>query len=150
MTVLVAELPHPQPKLDAPAVATNAFELVTTIQEAAFKTTPIVPGPAITIETGEGTNTIPSPPVMMPATATPRNPTIGLVSSHKYKYLTLFSIFLFLSPNIYISCGGSPQVRTTSDWSLSSEPIDYSGTSGPISDDGGVVSDIDIDKKNYT
>lgn len=94
-------------------VATNVSEPIVAIQEVALGAVPIASEPIATITTGEGIVTILSPPVMMPATATPpHSTTTSLVSSHKSKHLILILI-LTLSLMYYISGVGSLWIRTT-------------------------------------
>lgn len=79
-------------------MAADVFELIVTNQEVASKVAPTVSEPVVVIVTGEGTSTIPSPPIMMPRMATlPCSPMTELVSSYKYKHLIFFSILLSLS-----------------------------------------------------
>lgn len=73
---------------------------------------------------------------MMSGTATPYCLITKLVSSHKYKHLSLFFI------SIMCYCLGVG-VHSTFNRSLSFEHVNYSGTSGHAGDDGGAASDID-------
>lgn len=49
----------------------------------------------------------------------------------------------------YILCIGSPQPHSTFDRSLAFEYVNYSGTSGHASDNGGAASDIEAYEKSY-
>lgn len=68
---LATELPSPQRALLATAVATDVYEPIVATQEPASGATHVVSELAVIIVTGESTNTITSPPVMLPAIAMP-------------------------------------------------------------------------------
>lgn len=62
--------------MEAAGVAADVSEAIVATQEVAPKVAPAASEPKVIIVTGEGTSTIPSPPVMMPGTITPpRSPT---------------------------------------------------------------------------
>lgn len=111
-------------------VVSNVATLVAVTPEIVSKAAPITFELDVVILTNLGISAIPLPSVMIPGMTTPpHSPITRLVSSHKFNSNIFFSTF-FCS-RLYVIDRilgvGSPWSRSASDWSFSSERVDYSG-----------------------